>query len=349
MNAKGVLSTRGNELASVSGVVDQFKELLENPYDPDTNPDGIVNIGTAENKPRTSIDWVAYRVGCEYVSFGDADQFEIDGVRKYEDAIIDATKAGKRIRALILCHPHNPLGRCYAPNALIDFMKLCSKYRIHLIVDEIYALSVYDVPDPKAIRFSSILSFNTDEYISPDYIHLLYGMSKDTAAGGIRLGCLYTRCKKLMQALQTITMFHWSGNPNEKIATLMLEDEKWMDNFLHLSRSLLAERNKMVRKMLDVHGIQYYPGANAGFFIWIDLRPWIHLPFGEVNLWAGEDDLTMRLIENKVFITNGKAMSAEEPGWYRLIFSQDERIVKEGIKRIVQVIKGKVDGGSSDA
>ncbi|KAL9627475.1 MAG: hypothetical protein Q9164_007596 [Protoblastenia rupestris] len=166
-------------------------------------------------------------------------------------------------------------------------------------------------------------------------------MSKDTAAGGIRLGCLYTRNKDLMRAAQTITQFHWSGNANEKVATLMLEDEKWMDQFLELSRTRLAERNKMVRQILDDNGIKYAHGANAGFFLWIDLRPWVRQLSNEEDLWAGEDELTGRLFENKVYVTNGKEMSAEEPGWYRLIFSQDERVVREGIRRIVQVIKGK--------
>ena len=239
-------------------------------------------------------------------------------------------------------------------------MKLCNKYQIHLVVDEIYALSVYDIPDPKAVKFSSVLTFDTDQYISPDYIHHLYGMSKDTAAGGIRLGCLYTRNKELMRASQAIAQFHWSGNANEKVATLMLENEKWMDDFLALSRARLAERNKLVRQILHDNGIGFYPGANAGFFLWIDLRPWIHRSSGDDDVWAGEDDLTKRLIANKVYVTNGKEMSAEEPGWYRLIFSQDERVVREGIKRylnpfgplrrgndpltvfrIVQVIKGK--------
>ena len=43
------LSDRGTELSSVGGIIDTFKAILGNPYDPDTNPDGFVNIGTAEN------------------------------------------------------------------------------------------------------------------------------------------------------------------------------------------------------------------------------------------------------------------------------------------------------------
>ncbi|KAG8533948.1 uncharacterized protein KY384_001689 [Bacidia gigantensis] len=220
-------------------------------------------------------------------------------------------------------------------------MKMCNRLRIHLIVDEIYALSVYDVPDPHAVPFKSILEFDTNQYIDERYLHHLYGMSKDTAAGGMRLGCLYTRNQELMKAVQGVSQFHWSGSASEKIGICMLEDEGWMDAFLDLSRKRLQERNLAARELLGKEGIGYLPGANAGFFLWIDLRKWC----GKVDReewsdpFAGEDELTKKLIAKKVFVTNGKFMSAEEPGWYRLIFSQDKRTVEEGIKRIVAVLK----------
>jgi len=68
-------------------------------------------------------------------------------------------------------------------------MRLCEKQKIHLLSAEIYTLSVYDIPgEPKATKLESILSLDMDQYIDQKYIHVLYGMSKDTAAGGIRLG-----------------------------------------------------------------------------------------------------------------------------------------------------------------
>lgn len=72
-------------------------------------------------------------------------------------------------------------------------MILCHKYKIHLLMDEIYALSVFDVPDTKATQLVSISTFDTDKYIDPNDIHVIYGIKKDTAAGGLRLGYLYTR------------------------------------------------------------------------------------------------------------------------------------------------------------
>ena len=159
-------------------------------------------------------------------------------------------------------------------------------------------------------------------------------MSKDTAAGGIRIGCIYSRNEELLRAMSILSVFHWSGNVNEQLAILMLEDEMWMDNFLEASRERLATRNRMMRKMLDDEGIKYFLGSNAGFFLWLDLREFLP-PTGtsDKDPWARETALTERLVENEVFITSGQSMSAEEPGFYRLIFSQEESVLQEGMRR----------------
>ncbi len=47
---RGSLSSRGAIRAATGGrLLDKFKEIFANPYDPETNPDGFVNIGVAEN------------------------------------------------------------------------------------------------------------------------------------------------------------------------------------------------------------------------------------------------------------------------------------------------------------
>ena len=58
-------------------------------------------------------------------------------------------------------------------------MKLCQKYRIHLISDEIYALSVWKNDDaPNAEPFTSVLSINLAGIIDPELVHVVWGMSK---------------------------------------------------------------------------------------------------------------------------------------------------------------------------
>lgn len=52
------LAPRGLELAKNGEIMNFFNSILTDPYHPDTNPDGFVNIGTSENvclSPRTGM------------------------------------------------------------------------------------------------------------------------------------------------------------------------------------------------------------------------------------------------------------------------------------------------------
>jgi uncharacterized tellurite resistance protein B-like protein len=58
-------------------------------------------------------------------------------------------------------------------------MKFCQQYQIHLISDEIYALSIWDNPEyPDAPKFTSVLSIDLTDIIDPKLVHVLWGMSK---------------------------------------------------------------------------------------------------------------------------------------------------------------------------
>lgn len=285
------------------------------------------------------------------VPFAGHDQFDPSVAQDYEDALLKAEKESIKVRALMLCNPHNPLGQCYPKDTIIAIMKLCSRYKIHLLCDEIYASSVYDIPDKHAVPFTSALSFDHTPYISTDLVHIYYGMSKDFACGGLRLGCMLIRNKDLMRAMSAITQFHWSGNPADAIATMMLEDEKWLDGFLRTARERLSDRNKQTRQLLDDLCIKYHPGANAGFFIWCDLRPFLPSKHeaGKIlgkeitSEWQREAALAKKMVEHKIYLTEGVQLKAEEPGYFRCIFSQDKKVITEGLKRLGVVIGRSVE------
>ncbi|KAF2460669.1 pyridoxal phosphate-dependent transferase [Lineolata rhizophorae] len=427
MASESTLAGRGVELASGPSMRDTFGKIMTDIYDPDRNPNGIVNIGTAENyEMLTEVadrfrDGIRYHSGefnygegpwgsrrlrtamakfmernlksihpidpekilfasgctaifemlgfaladpgegllvsrpcyaafqddfelkakmkCVFVSFGDIDQFSPAAVDCYEKALIEAHRNGTKVRALMLCNPHNPLGRCYPRETIIGLMKLCAKYSVHLLSDEIYALSVFPVDESngKTEAFESVLSFDTTPYLDSNYLHAVYGMSKDLASGGLRMGCIYTQNDALMRALCAMSKFHWSGTADERLATEMLEDETWLEQFNRTSRARLARSSKVAREALHRAGVAYSKGSNAGFFLWIDLRPWLPKVKGG-DKWASEMALWEQLMQNKVFMTPGRGQQAEEPGYFRLIFSQPEHVIKVGMQRVKKTL-----------
>jgi xeroderma pigmentosum group C-complementing protein len=82
----------------------------------------------------------------------------------------------------------------------VALLQFCQKYQIHLISDEVYALSVYE-EDNSTDGFVSVLSIEPANIgVNPALIHVLYGMSKDFAAAGLRLGCLISQNQRFLQA-----------------------------------------------------------------------------------------------------------------------------------------------------
>jgi len=199
-------------------------------------------------------------------------------------------------------------------------------------------MSVYEIDDPAAIPFESSLAFDSSSYIEPEYLHVIYGLSKDLAASGMRVGCLFSRNKQVLDAMSGIGAFHFVSRLADEMAANMLENDAWLESFSSTSRNSLAQRNKLTRSLLEESGITYEKGANAGFFLWLDLSPWLKIT-GKDDEWEAEKDLNERFLKAKVFLTPGSAMAAEKPGWFRIIFSQNEPVIREGLRRVFAVLK----------
>lgn len=69
-------------------------------------------------------------------------------------------------------------GQCYPRETLVGLLHLCASKGIHLISDEIYALSVYSRYDREPEKFTSIRAIDPAGIIDPNQVHVLYGLSK---------------------------------------------------------------------------------------------------------------------------------------------------------------------------
>ncbi|GME47790.1 1-aminocyclopropane-1-carboxylate synthase [Neofusicoccum parvum] len=247
----------------------------------------------------------------------------------------------------MVCNPHNPMGRCYPASTLTALMRFCNKHRLHLISDEIYALSIYK-PTPTTSEtpptpFTSVLSIDYTQHIDPNLLHVMYGLSKDFAASGLRLGCLVVRNPALMDALMAVSQSGWPGIADQTVGIGMLEDVEWLERFRQMNAERLAERSALARGVFDEKGVPYDGRSNAGFFLWADLRKWLPKvdEKGEkVEGWESERTLVRKLKAKKVILTAGEDQAAEEPGFFRVVFSQKEQVLKEGLRRLFEVLDG---------
>ncbi|KAF9080921.1 hypothetical protein BGX23_001508, partial [Mortierella sp. AD031] len=121
------------------------------------------------------------------------DPFGLDQIQLLQEAVDRARDQGTRVRAFVLSNPHNPLGRNFSREVIIAFLKFASKNQIHILFDEIYALSVFDSllkgkakeEQPDSNGFISVLSLpNINDYCDKSLVHVAYGMSKDFCLNG---------------------------------------------------------------------------------------------------------------------------------------------------------------------
>jgi 1-aminocyclopropane-1-carboxylate synthase len=285
------------------------------------------------------------------VSFGTEDPLEVFSVAEYERALLASLQQGVKIKAIMLCNPHNPLGRCYSRDFLIQLMKLCQKYSVHLISDEIYALSVWrhGSSDSQSMQsFTSVLSIDSTGILDPVLLHVLWGMSKDFGANGLRHAVVISQNHDLIECLSNIGIFSFASGVADHIVSEILEDDQFTDAYISSNRKALLDAYEFMAKTLDGMGVPYATTSNAALFIWCDLlTPFLQREAGGLDasrdtdeLWLASDMLARKLDDARVHVGVPDQFGSERPGWFRLTISRPREQLEEGLRRIDMVLKG---------
>lgn len=265
LTAEHICATNG-----VTTAIEHISTLLANPGD-------VFLLG--QPYYGAFIDDIELRTGVEVVkvSFGHTDPVSLEAVKAYERTIQECQRKGKRVAGLMLCNPHNPLGRCYSRATIEALMRLCNTHRIHLVSDEIYAFSVFRSssqhdPAPEINDFTSLLSLPTTNLIDPSLTHVLYGISKDFGANGLRLGCIISQHHSaLHKALVPVCIYSYVSSLTESVVTQLFTDDDYVDWYLATNAKRLHAGYELVIAWAERHKIEYASGVNAAFFVWVQL------------------------------------------------------------------------------
>ncbi|XP_058039369.1 1-aminocyclopropane-1-carboxylate synthase-like protein 1 [Ahaetulla prasina] len=252
-------------------------------------------------------------------------------VEKLEAAYQGARKKGIRVRALILINPHNPLGDIYPAQLLTECLEFAHRYELHIIMDEIYMLSVYG-----NTTFTSILSLKS--LPDPDRTHFMWGFSKDFGMCGIRVGILYTRNHYIRKAVNQLVVFHGCSGPVQHVLQQILKDRDWLDNvFFPINKKRLKEAQNILVDGLAEIGIPVLK-SSGGLYVWADFRKFL-----KTQTFEAEIDLWMKILDEKLLISPGKTFCCYEPGWFRVVFSDSVDKIILCIQRLQQLLCDKTD------
>ncbi|KAL8276984.1 hypothetical protein RQP46_010619 [Phenoliferia psychrophenolica] len=261
---------------------------------------------------------------------------ELGEIAALEETMQAHTKSGgAKVRAVLVTNPHNPLGFVYRREILEAYARFAEKWDLYLIVDEIYALSIYE-SDLPAVPFTSILNVDVASLgVNPARIIQLYGMSKDFGANGFRVGVMVVQHNPLLHgAISAGGMLLKIGSPVDALWSSLLTSPN-LPLYLTLNQAALSSAYKFTTTWLTSHSIPFRP-AHSGHFVLIDLRAF--LPTSSKTDLEGELALLAKFVSEGVYLGPGFSYGVKTKGFFRLTFSIRRELLEIGMARIERVL-----------
>lgn len=260
----------------------------------------------------------------DLITHKDLDDIKDDfvlNIQHLEQALQDIANQGKRFRMLVLTSPDNPTGGIYEFEKLNKIAKWCIEHQIHLVVNEIYGLSLIDTKHSEIITdYKKDIPFQSfaqimQEYQS-DYLHYWYSLSKDFGVSGFRVGIVYSLNQEFLAAFENMNAPHMVSNYTQWIFQEVLKDHAFIENYISKNQKALTESYTIAVKHLRSTNIPYV-ASRGSLFIWVDLSDYLYAPTkkAETALWLDIYSKT------KVLITPADGFGNAKRGQYRIVYT----------------------------
>ena len=216
-----------------------------------------------------------------------------------------------RAKLLILCNPHNPVGRVWNSSELQELLNLAYKYEVLVLSDEIHSDIIY-----KGVKFNSVASLNGGR----NHIAIIGSPAKTFGMHSIANGFLYTENEEVFAKIhnRVEAMYLHHGNAISAYATIAAYKKggEWVDELIEY----LAETITWIHAYLETELPQItYFKPEGTYQIWLD--------FSALNL--SSEELTELIF--------GRAKVGLAPGaWFGKGSEQFMRINIASPRKVIQ-------------
>lgn len=166
-----------------------------------------------------------------------------------------------RVKMMILCNPHNPIGKIWSKSDLARIGELCRRHDVILISDEIHC----DLTDPE-------VKYNPFE-TSSDYDNVITTLSpsKSFNIAGFQSSIVHTKNRELLDKIKTRMHVDNSGSCNVFATTAVTaaynDSEEWLEEL----KKVLYENKQIVREYLARElPIIKLVECDATYLLWLD-------------------------------------------------------------------------------
>ena len=226
-----------------------------------------------------------------------------------------AKRAARDVKLFYLCNPHNPVGRVYTKEELLELSRFAREHDLIVVSDEVHCGITFDRPH--------IPWFSVDEYAMERSI-TIFGPAKTFNIPGLPLGIAVIPNEELRREFKTMCYpFPEPGVFSVVAAKAAFgESREWknaMVEYLRQNRDILETR---LRKTFPAVRLPHVEGT---YLQWIDFRPLgIEYPFQ----WLKEHP--------RILASDGKIFGTE--GYVRLNFGTPRARLENALDRIEECV-----------
>lgn len=222
------------------------------------------------------------------------------------------------VKMMVLCNPHNPVGRVWTREELSRLTELCVKYQVYLVSDEIHCdIELFDH------HYTSVLAFPE---IQPLAV-VCAAPGKTFNISGLGVSAMLIPNSELNGKIFSKLRTAWLLNPAnlsmDASAAAYTYGASWLDEQL----AYLEENSRLVQERLAKEAPHIVPAKHEGtFLMWLN--------FNDFGL--SDPELADELIHTwHLGMNSGSAFGTGGSGFMRLNIGCTKKLLNEALDRLI--------------
>lgn len=246
-----------------------------------------------------------------------------DGLFEMDFADLEQKAADPNVKVLLLCNPHNPVGRAWTEEELVRVGEICLRHQVTVVSDEIHCELIYEGHQHHC--FASLRA----EFLANSIT--CNSPSKAFNIAGLQIANIVAADPELRAKVDKAINIHEVCDVNpfgvDALIAAYNEGEDWLDElvvYLHENYLTLVDfmREELPELKVTV--------AQATYLAWIDCRA----------LGLSSDNLSQRLKERShLIISSGTDYGEVADGYIRLNMACPRAQLLDGLARLKQALK----------
>lgn len=236
-------------------------------------------------------------------------------------ADIDRQMAEQNIKLFILSNPHNPGGRVWSEEELIQLVSLCIKHKVLLISDEIHSDLVYDpykVVSPVTLKESY-----------KNWVITLHSATKTFNLAGVKASFIIVLDPSLKAKIKTVQQQTELDIINSfgmcATEAAFRQSREWHQELL----KYLYENRQLIMDFFDTYLPDVpYMVPESTYLFWFDASK-LNIESKKIKQAFAD--------KGKIGLNDGLSYGDNAPDYMRLNFAVPKSVLSEGLNRIKEV------------